>query len=112
MDGTDTSAVRSAPGALGEGGRVAGNRWIVLAAVPLFLVLAGVVYLTVAFAQNERAEQGWVVHTYQVIDSLRAVLADAADAETGERGYLLTRKPSYLQPFRAAKLRTARDLDR
>ncbi|HEY0105945.1 MAG TPA: CHASE3 domain-containing protein [Rhizomicrobium sp.] len=91
---------------------MAANRWILLAAVPLFLVLAGVAYLTVAFAQNERAEQGWVVHTYQVIDSLRAVLADAADAETGERGYLLTHKPGYLQPFHAAKLRTARDLDR
>ncbi len=87
------------------------NRGILLAAVPLFLVLAGIVYLTIAFAENERAEQGWVVHTYEVIDSLRAVLADAADAETGERGYLLTRKPGYLQPFHAAKLRTARDLE-
>ncbi len=95
---------------LGEG--VAANRWVLLAAVPLFLVLAGVVYLTAAFAENERQEQGWIVHTYQAIDSLRAVLADAADAETGERGYLLTHKASYLLPFRAAKLRTARDLDR
>ncbi|MEI9991308.1 MAG: CHASE3 domain-containing protein [Rhizomicrobium sp.] len=91
---------------------MAANRWILLAAVPLFLVLAGVVYLTAAFAENERQEQGWIVHTYQVIDSLRAVLADAADAETGERGYLLTHKAIYLQPFHAAKLRTARDLDR
>jgi len=90
---------------------VTANRGILLAAVPLFLVLAGIVYLTIAFAENERAEQGWVVHTYEVIDSLRAVLADAADAETGERGYLLTRKPGYLQPFHAAKLRTARDLE-
>ena len=91
---------------------MAANRWVLLAAVPLFLVLAGVVYLTVAFAQNERQEQGWVVHTYQVIDALRTVLADAADAETGERGYLLTHKPGFLDPFHAAKLRTARDLDR
>ena len=97
---------------MASGDRVAANRWVLLAAVPLFLVLAGVVYLTVAFAQNERQEQDWVVHTYQVIDALRAVLADAADAETGERGFLLTHKASFLQPFRAAKVRTARDLDR
>ncbi|MEJ1969250.1 MAG: CHASE3 domain-containing protein [Rhizomicrobium sp.] len=87
------------------------NRWILLAAVPVFLVLAGVLYVTIGFAQGEREQQSWVVHTYQVMDSLRAVLADAADSETGERGYLLTHKPGYLQPFRAAKLRTTRDLD-
>ena len=91
---------------------MAANRWVLLAAVPLFLVLAGVVYLTVAFAENERQEQDWVVHTYQVIDSLRAVLADAADAETGQRGYLLTHRQSFLAPFHAARGRVARDLDR
>jgi signal transduction histidine kinase/DNA-binding response OmpR family regulator len=91
---------------------LAANRWILLAAVPLFLVLAGVVYLTVAFAQNERTQQGWVLHTYQVIDSLRTLLSDAADAETGQRGYLLTRKSSFLTPYRAAQSRIRRDLDR
>jgi signal transduction histidine kinase/DNA-binding response OmpR family regulator len=90
---------------------LAANRWILLAAVPLFLVLAGAAYLTVSFAQNERTEQGWVVHTYQVIDSLRALLSDAADAETGQRGYLLTHKQSYLSPYRAAQGRIAHDLD-
>jgi signal transduction histidine kinase/DNA-binding response OmpR family regulator len=89
---------------------LAANRWILLASVPLFLVLAGAVYLTVAFAQNERAEQGWVVHTYQVIDALRTLSSDASDAETGQRGYLLTRKDSFLAPYRAAEKRIARDL--
>ncbi|HXC55749.1 MAG TPA: CHASE3 domain-containing protein [Rhizomicrobium sp.] len=91
---------------------MAANRWILLASVPLFLVLAGVVYLTVLFAQGERTEQGWVIHTYQVIDSLRTLLSDAADAETGQRGYLLTKKDSFLAPYRSAEGRIESDLDR
>ena len=93
-------------------GSVAAQRWILLAAVPFFLALAAVVYLTMAFAQDERAQQNWVLHTYQVIDSLRTLLGDAADAETGQRGYLLTHNPSFLAPYRAAHKRIGTDLDR
>ena len=53
-----------------------------LAAVPLFLILATIAYITVQFASNESAAQQWVAHTYQVIASLRQVLGDAQDAET------------------------------
>ncbi len=98
---------------MGSGGIVAANRWILLAAVPLFLVLAASSILTAAFAENERQEQGWIVHTYQAMDALRAVLADAADAETGrQRGYLLTHRQNFLEPFHAAQKRVARDRDR
>ncbi len=110
MPGTETTEARFSDGVVGVGGILAANRWILLASVPLFLVLAGAVYLTVAFAQNERTEQGWVIHTYQVIDSLRTLLSDAADAETGQRGYLLTRKDSFLAPYQAAENRIAKDL--
>ncbi|MEI9994833.1 MAG: CHASE3 domain-containing protein [Rhizomicrobium sp.] len=89
---------------------MAANRWLLLAAVPLFLVLAGAVYLAIAFARDERDEQAWVVHTYQVMDSLHALLSDASDAETGQRGYLLTHKQSFLTPYRAAEARIDRDL--
>jgi signal transduction histidine kinase/DNA-binding response OmpR family regulator len=91
---------------------VAANRWVLLAAVPLFLVLAAIVYLTMSFAEDERQHQAWVVHTYEVIDSLRTLLGDAADAETGQRGYLLTRNAAFLAPYRAAQGRIGRDLAR
>jgi signal transduction histidine kinase/DNA-binding response OmpR family regulator len=112
MNGTHPADARFADGAMGVGGVLAANRWILLASVPLFLVLAGVVYLTVTFAQGERVQQSWVIHTYEVIDSLRTLLSDAADAETGQRGYLLTKKQSFLKPYRDAQGRIARDLDR
>jgi signal transduction histidine kinase/DNA-binding response OmpR family regulator len=88
------------------------NRAILLGAIPIVLVLGLAAFALVIFASGERAEQAWVVHTYEVMDSLRTVLNDAAGAETGQRGYLLTKKQSYLQPYRDARVRLDRDLGR
>jgi signal transduction histidine kinase/DNA-binding response OmpR family regulator len=63
------------------------------------------------FAAAEREEQLWVTHTYEVIDTLRAVLNDALDAETGQRGYLLTRKPGYLKPYHNAEASLEKHID-
>jgi len=83
-----------------------------MAGVPLFMVLAAVVYIAIGFAQGEREQQHWVVHTYQVMDSLRAIAGDVADAETGQRGFLLTRNRSFLEPYDNARPRIADDLAR
>jgi signal transduction histidine kinase/DNA-binding response OmpR family regulator len=88
------------------------NRLVLLAAVPLFLVLATVAYITVQFAANENAAQRWVAHTYQVIGVLRQVLVDAQDAETGQRGFILTQQPSFLTPYQTATKQVDRDLNR
>jgi PAS domain S-box-containing protein len=45
----------------------------------------------------------WVEHTYKVIDVSETLLSDLKDAETGQRGYLLTLDPAYLEPFHQAK---------
>jgi signal transduction histidine kinase/DNA-binding response OmpR family regulator len=111
MSGTISSSSRLSPGGKGVGLFLGANRAIFLAAVPVVLILGLMAYALVTFATGERAEQGWVLHTYQVMDSLRAVLTDAADAETGQRGYLLTHKDSYLEPYRTAQARLDRDLD-
>jgi signal transduction histidine kinase/DNA-binding response OmpR family regulator len=88
------------------------NRVIFLGGIPVVLILALVAFALAKFAQGERTEQVWVTHSYEVMDSLRSVLGDAVDAETGQRGYLLTRNPSFLAPFHAAEARLDRDLDR
>ena len=44
-------------------------------------------------------------HTQQVLESLEMVLVTMDDAETGQRGYLLTGKESYLEPYEAARKR-------
>ena len=88
------------------------NRAIFLGGIPVVLVLGLIAFALVKFAAGEREEQAWVTHSYEVMDSLHTVLGDALNAETGQRGYLLTRKPSYLKPFYAAQASLDRDLDR
>jgi CHASE3 domain sensor protein len=112
MPGTGDDLTRLTPGELRVRDVLTANRLVLLAAVPIFLVLAAIAYITVQFAANESAAQQWVAHSYQVINSLRVVLGDAQDAETGQRGYLLTRQQSFLEPYQRARARIARDLAR
>jgi len=44
-----------------------------------------------------------VTHTLQVMEALEGILSLAKDAETGQRGYLLTGEDPYLEPFTNAK---------
>src|SRR5689334_13511119 len=44
----------------------------------------------------------WVLHTYQVINELEVTLSTVKDAETGERGYIITGSDAYLEPYQAA----------
>jgi methyl-accepting chemotaxis protein len=44
----------------------------------------------------------WVAHTYEVLDDLAGFLAAMQDAETGQRGYVITGEDRYLEPYRNA----------
>jgi methyl-accepting chemotaxis protein len=44
----------------------------------------------------------WVTHTHEVLTNLEALLSLGKDAETGQRGFLLTGEESYLEPYHAA----------
>jgi signal transduction histidine kinase/DNA-binding response OmpR family regulator len=112
MPGTPRDDGRFTPAESRVRGVLTANRLVLLAAVPLFLVLATVAYITVQFAANENAAQRWVAHTYQVIGVLRQVLVDAQDAETGQRGFILTQQPSFLVPYNTATKRVDSDLNR
>ena len=68
----------------------------VLAAAALLLFAAGLSYRSLARNAGDRQ---WVVHTYQVMGQLAAILQGLTDAETGERGYILTGGDSYLAPY-------------
>ncbi|HKQ23107.1 MAG TPA: CHASE3 domain-containing protein [Burkholderiales bacterium] len=46
----------------------------------------------------------WVLHSREVVDGLANVLSLMKDAETGQRGYLMTGEPEYLEPYNAAIL--------
>lgn len=46
-----------------------------------------------------RDSERWVAHTMQVLQAADSLRIAVVDAETGQRGYLLTQDPLYLQPF-------------
>ena len=52
--------------------------------------------------QNEDATARAVVHSHQVIETVDRVLIALDNAETGQRGYLLTKDKAYLAPFESA----------
>lgn len=41
----------------------------------------------------------WVTHTHKVIEKLESVLSQIADAEAGQRGYIITGERHYLEPY-------------
>jgi len=71
---------------------------LVLALV-LLLINALVSYRNIRrVIENER----WVSHTQQVLAELEGTLSTLKDAETGQRGYLLTGNENYLRPYKRA----------
>ncbi|MEG4958829.1 MULTISPECIES: CHASE3 domain-containing protein [unclassified Microcoleus] len=68
-------------------------------AVALLIFNAATSYRnTLKLVENER----WVGHTHQVLTELEATLSTLKDAETGQRGYLLTGEERYLEPYHSA----------
>ncbi len=69
--------------------------------IPVLLILsmAGIVAWEV---MQLRTALGWVDHTDRVIAEARLTLRSIVDEETGVRGYLLTRRDDFLQPYNAA----------
>ena len=53
----------------------------------------------------------WVVHTYKVQLQLEQLISYIKDAETGERGFIITRDSSYLHPYLIAGSKTTRALN-
>jgi methyl-accepting chemotaxis protein len=66
----------------------------------IFLVLVGIVGYWSNYALIDTSYS--VAHTYKVVEQITAYLSDLKDAETGQRGYLLTGDPAYLEPHTAA----------
>ena len=105
MLGTRPSPSRPAPETV-----LTANRLVFLAAVPVFLVLAVVAYITIQFAANERQADGLVRHSYQVMEAERRLQDDVQTAETGARGYLISQDPAFLTGYRSYVARLPDDL--
>ena len=75
--------------------------------IPLLLFVAVcIVALNALLAfrslQAMDANQRMVAHTWQVMNQVERIMNSAKDAETGNRGYLITQDPAYLVPYTSA----------
>lgn len=62
--------------------------------------------------QSLNDSQHWVEHTWQVINQVEQIMSSAKDAETGNRGFLLTGDESYLEPYESAVKELPSEMDR
>ncbi|KAF0815332.1 Frizzy aggregation protein FrzCD [Andreprevotia sp. IGB-42] len=74
--------------------------WLSFVAILIVIVVIGSTAYQSINTLIEAA--GWRSHTYQVRTALAVVLSNLKDAETGQRGYLITGEDRYLEPYRAA----------
>lgn len=69
----------------------------------------GFIYKSAITRKNDNTE--WVLHTYQVIVRISDLLSGLKDAETGQRGFILTNNYSYLEPYEASLSQIQKDID-
>ncbi|MCW2599929.1 MAG: methyl-accepting chemotaxis sensory transducer [Frankiales bacterium] len=70
------------------------------AALLLLVGIGAIAYRNVGAIDDNQKK---VTHTYQVLEGLTTILSTLKDAETGQRGYLITGTEDYLSPFTAAR---------
>lgn len=83
---------------------------------PILLLLAGMIVFVNAWwaiqAVRTVADNAYqLAHSWQVVHQVERVLASAVDAETGERGFLISGQDSYVEPFIAAQRDLPSELD-
>jgi CheY-like chemotaxis protein/signal transduction histidine kinase/CHASE3 domain sensor protein len=80
-----------------------------LALVLAFFLISGLIAYRNIQVLRTNSEKIW--HTHTVIVALGELLSTTQDAETGQRGYLLTGEDRYLEPYRNAVTLAASRLD-
>ncbi|WP_394223475.1 CHASE3 domain-containing protein [Alteromonas gracilis] len=82
------------------------NSYLLLSIGVLIINLS--VFLFGRQASNER--EVWVTHTHEVLDLSHQVFTSIQNAETGQRGYLLTLDKRYLAPYLLGKANVTKQL--
>lgn len=71
--------------------------------LPIAIVFAAGAAISIHINQTLRADRNLVVHSHRVIEAGQRLLIGLADAETGQRGYLITGERRYLEPYDAGQ---------
>ena len=84
------------------------NRWKIGTQITVGFALGLAVFTAIGIASYRGTRQlietsRQETHTYQVLNEVEQILSLAKDAETGQRGYLLTSDARYLDPYNQAR---------
>jgi signal transduction histidine kinase len=74
------------------------------------VILIGVGVLSFRSMVQSGEDGEWVTHTHIVLEKLDAILTNLIDAETGQRGYIITGEKSYLEPYNDARAQVNRNV--
>ena len=85
------------------GSPITGLRRKIVAAFATAVLVLVVGAASLVSVASLRGAFRWVEHTYQVMGAADALLAALTDAETGQRGYLLTGADRYLDSYRSGR---------
>jgi len=77
----------------------------ILSAIPVSIVVLVGSFLSFRSHAILRQDRDLVVHTYEVISTAENVLTAMGDAETGQRGFIITGDPAFLEPYDRASRR-------
>jgi len=69
--------------------------------IMLMTIVSAVVFSSISSISDASR---WVTHTYEVIRTAESVSAAMIDMETGQRGFMITGKDEYLEPFNSGKI--------
>lgn len=81
-------------------GRLGQWQYVLVAITAILVIGTAAISLTASRAQRERIHE--ISNSQKTLDATLRVLSLAKDAETGQRGYLITGQTSYLQPYLSA----------
>lgn len=80
-------------------GRQLGRRLVIIVSLVLVLLAAVAALILMQGVNRQLAD---VIHTYNVRNHARELTNALSEAESSQRGYVLTRDPVYLDPYRRA----------
>ena len=70
----------------------------IVTSIPLVCILFSVIALCIFQRQRSEVNE-WIVRAFQAGSRIQAVITLLSDAESGTRGFLVTREAKYLDPF-------------
>lgn len=77
--------------------------------IPLLSLLIAVA-ASYSFMEQRQQAEDWVIHGHEVQTQIQSVYTLTAEAVTGVRGYLLTNREDFLQPYRSALIELPKHL--